>query len=152
MDHGRVEQVGSPEEVYRRPSTAFVARFLGRANFLAGVVAEIDAGGATVALDTGASLRAARREGLRVGDRVHVALRQESIRLVSAADGRPNRFPATVVFHAFAGPAHHYVVQLDGGRELEVVTPSADLPVMRGTGVHVEWAPDDVILLPRSDA
>ena len=152
MDHGRVEQVGSPEEVYRRPATAFVARFLGRANFLAGVVAEIDAGGATVALDTGPSLRAARREGLRVGDRVHVALRQESIRLVSAADGRPNRFPATVVFHAFAGPAHHYVVQLDGGRELEVVTPGADLPVTRGTGVHVEWAPDDVILLPRSDA
>ena len=151
MDRGRVEQVGSPEEVYRRPATAFVARFLGRANFLVGVVGGIDAGGATVALDTGASVRAVRREGLRPGDRVHVALRQESIRLVPKAEGGVNHFPARVVFHAFAGQAHHYVVQLDGGPELEVVSPGADAPVTRGTDVHVQWAPADVILLPRSD-
>src|SRR5262249_40403601 len=43
MESGRVEQIGRPEEVYRRPATAFVARFLGRANFLAGSVAEVDA-------------------------------------------------------------------------------------------------------------
>ena len=43
MEAGRVEQIGRPEEVYRRPATAFVARFLGRANFLAGTVAETGA-------------------------------------------------------------------------------------------------------------
>ena len=45
MEAGRVEQIGRPEEVYRRPATAFVARFLGRANFLAGTVAETGADG-----------------------------------------------------------------------------------------------------------
>jgi hypothetical protein len=55
---------------------------------------------------------------------------------------------ATVVFHAFAGQAHHYVVQLDDGRELEVVAPGAELPVARGTKTVVGWAPEDVILLP----
>src|SRR4029450_5291749 len=45
MEAGRVEQVGRPEEVYRQPATAFVARFLGRANFLAGRVTGTGGGG-----------------------------------------------------------------------------------------------------------
>jgi putative spermidine/putrescine transport system ATP-binding protein len=150
MEAGRVEQVGRPEEVYRRPATAFVARFLGRANFLAGVVAQRGADGIVVALDGGLSVVAGPREDMAAGQRVQVAIRQESIRLVPAGpDGaRVNRFPVTVAFHAFAGQAHHYVVQLVDGRELEVATPGADTPLPRGTAALVEWAPEDVILLP----
>jgi ABC-type Fe3+/spermidine/putrescine transport system ATPase subunit len=163
MDRGRVEQVGRPEEVYRRPATPFVARFLGRANFLPGVVASRDAEGVTVALDGGLAVHANGRDGLALGQPVQAAVRQESIRLVRpvaepgpdggeaaaprAAPARLNRFPATVVFHAFAGQAHHYVVQLAGGRELQVVAPGAAPAVARGAAIHVEWAPADVILL-----
>ncbi|MBI1958594.1 MAG: ABC transporter ATP-binding protein, partial [Candidatus Rokubacteria bacterium] len=127
VDRGRVEQVGRPEEVYRSPATPFVARFLGRANFLAGVVAERDGGEVVVAFDGGLTVRAVSREGLAPGQRVQAAVRPESIRLVPAGVGTslPNRFPATVVFHAFAGQAHHYVVQLDDGREIEVVASGA---------------------------
>jgi hypothetical protein len=57
-----------------------------------------------------------------------------------------------VVFHAFAGQAHHYVVQLAGGRELEVAAPGAAAPLPRGTRAAVEWSPEDVILLPGRDA
>jgi ABC-type Fe3+/spermidine/putrescine transport system ATPase subunit len=150
MEAGRVEQVGRPEEVYRRPATAFVARFLGRANFLAGAVAQRGADGIVVALDGGLSVVAGPREDMAAGQRVQVAIRQESIRLAPAgADvGRVNRFPVTVAFHAFAGQAHHYVVQLVDGRELEVATPGADTPLPRGTAALVAWAPEDVILLP----
>jgi putative spermidine/putrescine transport system ATP-binding protein len=188
MDHGRVEQVGRPEEVYRRPATPFVARFLGRANFLPGVVVDRRAGLVTVAVDGGLSVHAAARDGVAPGRRVQAVVRQESIRLVPGGDtpatgsspadpgrvpaavpaagpaaaaacgaapgpgapgaARPvNRFGATVVFHAFAGQAHHYVVQLAGGRELEVVSPGAEMPVPRGATVEVEWSPADVILL-----
>jgi len=153
MDRGRVEQVGRPEEVYRRPATAFVARFLGRANFLAGVVAGHDASGVTVTLDGGLTVRSAAREGAAPGWRVQVAVRQESIRLVPPPGGAgANSFPATVVFHAFAGQAHQYVVQLGDGQELEVVAPGAEPPVPRGARVHAEWAHDDVILLPGGPA
>jgi ABC-type Fe3+/spermidine/putrescine transport system ATPase subunit len=150
MEAGRVEQVGRPEEVYRRPATAFVARFLGRANFLAGVVAQRGADGIVVALDGGLSVVGAAREDVAAGQRVQVAIRQESIRLAPAFTeaARVNRFPVTVAFHAFAGQAHHYVVQLVDGRELEVATPGADTPLQRGTAALVEWAPEDVILLP----
>ena len=152
MESGRVEQVGRPEEVYRRPATPFVARFMGRANFLSGVVAERDAAGVLVALDGGLSVRAGARDGIAAGQRVQMAVRQESIRFapagVGAGTSARNRFPVTVVFHAFAGQAHHYVIQLADGRELEVATPGAEPPLARGIQAAVEWAPEDVILLP----
>ena len=151
MEAGRVEQIGRPEEVYRRPATAFVARFLGRANFLAGTVAETGATATVVALDGGGfSVVAGPRPGLAPGVPVHVVIRQESIRLapLGAEAGCPNHFAATVVFHAFAGQAHHYVVQLADGRELEIAAPGATLPLARGSRARVEWSPDDVILFP----
>jgi ABC-type Fe3+/spermidine/putrescine transport system ATPase subunit len=153
MEHGRVEQIGAPEEVYRRPATPFVARFLGRANFLTGTVAESEAGRIVVALDAGAlSIVAGPRPGLVAGHAVHAVIRQESIRLESPGAGAgPNRFAATVVFHAFAGQAHHYVVQLADGRELEVAAPGAAAPLARGDRTLVAWRPEDVTLLPAGE-
>src|SRR5262249_3721464 len=104
MESGRVEQIGRPEEVYRRPATAFVARFLGRANFLAGSVAEVDAVKTVVAIGGNLSIVAGPRPGLGLGQDVHVMIRQEHIAIDAPGtdSGAPNRFAATVVFHAFA--------------------------------------------------
>jgi len=160
MERGRVEQVGSPEEVYRRPATAFVARFLGRANFLAGTIAESAADRTVVALGGGKlSVLAGPRAGWPPGRPVHVVIRQESIRLeadgaapgVASGPGDPNRFAATVVFHAFAGQAHHYVIQLSDGRELEVAAPGGAMPLARGARAFVTWGPGDVVLLPADE-
>jgi putative spermidine/putrescine transport system ATP-binding protein len=152
MERGRIEQIGRPEEVYRRPVTPFVARFLGRANFLPGTVAGSEAGHIVVALDGGLSIEAAARPGLTPGQAVHVVLRQESIRLeppgAEAGAAGPNHFAATIVFHAFAGQSHHYVVQLADGRELEVAVPGATLPLARGARTVVAWRLEDVTLLP----
>jgi ABC-type Fe3+/spermidine/putrescine transport system ATPase subunit len=155
MEAGRVEQIGRPEEVYRRPATAFVARFLGRANFLAGTVAETGATATVVTLDGGGlSVVGGPRSGLVRGQPVSVAIRQESIRLerpgAEAAD--PNHFAATIVFHAFAGQAHHYVAQLANGRELEIAAPGTTSPLARGSLTHLAWSPDDVIVLPADAA
>jgi len=69
-------------------------------------------------------------------------IRQESIRLEPpGADAGANHFAATIVFHAFAGQAHHYVVQLANGRELEVAAPGAALPLARGARTFVAWRP-----------
>jgi ABC-type Fe3+/spermidine/putrescine transport system ATPase subunit len=155
MEHGRVEQVGRPEEVYRRPATAFVARFLGRANFLGGTLSEIGPNAAVVAVDGGRfSILAGPREGLQRGQPVHAVIRQEAIRIEpeDAPVGRPNQFAATVVFHAFAGQAHHYVIQLADGRELEVAAPGATPPLARGSRTRVAWSMEDVILLPAASA
>ena len=154
MQGGRVEQVGRPEEVYRHPATAFVARFLGRANFFTGTIGASDGGAAIVTLDGGLSVVATSRPGLTAGRRVQVAVRQENIRLEPAGAGadHANRFAVTVVFHAFAGQAHHYVVQLPDGRELEVTAPGAAPPFARGAPAAIEWEPEDVVLLAAGEA
>ena len=153
MQGGRVEQVGRPEDVYRRPATPFVARFLGRANFLHGSVAGTDAGRLVIALDGGLSIAAAAQPAPASGQRVAVAIRQENIRIApaGAGAGRVNRFDATVVFHAFAGQAHHYVVQLADGRELEIAAPGASLPLARGAQAIVEWEPEDAVVVADGD-
>jgi ABC-type Fe3+/spermidine/putrescine transport system ATPase subunit len=150
MESGRVEQVGRPEEVYRRPATPFVAKFLGRANFLPGSVAAMDGAQTVIALDGGSlSVVAGPRPDMATGQRVHAVIRQESIRLGASGSTTacPNAFGVTVVFHAFAGQAHHYVVQLPDGRELEIAAPGATLALPRGSRARVEWHPEDVILL-----
>jgi len=150
MEAGRVEQVGLPEDVYRRPATAFVARFLGRANFLDGVVTASDAGGIVVALREGLSLVAGPARRAAPGQPVRVAIRQENVQLrpEGQSSGLANSFPATVVFHAFAGQAHHYVIQLADGCELQVASSASTPPLARGARALVEWRPDDVIILP----
>ncbi len=149
MESGRVEQMGRPEEVYRRPATPFVARFLGRANFLAGKVAGSEARGVVVAIDGGLSVVAGARPGLSPGQPVQAVIRQESIRLAPAGTptGLANQFPVTVVFHAFAGQAHHYIVQLPDGRELGVVASGAAMPLAHRAPALIEWSAEDVVLL-----
>jgi spermidine/putrescine ABC transporter ATP-binding subunit len=150
MEAGRVEQDGRPEDVYRRPATAFVARFLGRANFLDGVVTASDGDGIVVALRDGLSVMASPARGTTPGQPVRVAIRQENVQLVPEGQGSglANSFPVTVVFHAFAGQAQHYVVQLADGRELQVATSASAPPLGRGARALVEWRPADVIVLP----
>ena len=111
--------------------------------------------GTVVALDGGGlSVVGAPRPGLVCGQPVRVAIRQESIRLEppGADVGGPNHFTATIVFHAFAGQAHHYVAQLADGRELEIAAPGATPPLARGSRTAVAWSPDDVIVLPGGTA
>ena len=110
MDAGRVEQVGRPEEVYRRPATAFVARFLGRANFLAGVVARRERGRDRASRSTAdcrwwrARATAWRRAARAGRDPPGEHPARAGRRPTPAA--RRTAFRSTVVFHAFAGQAH----------------------------------------------
>ena len=103
-----------------------------------------------MALDGGLSLAAGPHRGASTGQRVQVAIRQENIRLAPADAGlRSCRTSsrATVVFHAFAGQAHHYVIQLADGRELEVTAPGRRPPMPRGASAVAGWGRTDVVLL-----
>ncbi|MEV6152983.1 ABC transporter ATP-binding protein [Nonomuraea sp. NPDC052129] len=140
MNGGRIEQLGTPDEVYRRPATRFVAQFIGAANVLEGTVADgrLDVDG--ILLDAGPL-------PVRQGGRAVVAIRPERIRL--GADGQG--VPGTVGYRAFAGDAWHVEVRLANGRTLTVQVAdtgadSAD-PPGAGSGVVAHWDPADVIVL-----
>ncbi|MEU7739989.1 ABC transporter ATP-binding protein [Nonomuraea sp. NPDC049158] len=140
MNGGRIEQLGTPDEVYRRPATRFVAQFIGAANVLEGTVADgrLDVDG--ILLDAGPL-------PVRQAGRAVVAIRPERIRL--GADGQG--VPGTVGYRAFAGDAWHVEVRLANGRTLSVQVAdtgadSAD-PPGAGSAVVAHWDPADVIVL-----
>jgi iron(III) transport system ATP-binding protein len=132
MDEGHIQQIGTPEEVYREPANRFVATFLGRCNVLDGVVRTRGAdGSAEVELaDGGPTLLIGRGLETRPEQPVSVVLRPESIRLVDRASSNgdhggvpePNRFDVSVTDVSFLGD--HYEYQLSvGGLALVAQSP-----------------------------
>jgi len=119
MNHGKVEQLGPPEEIYGRPRSEFVARFIGGANILRG--AALDDAHVSVA---GSALRTTGRT-LKAGRPVALSVRQHEIVL---AAGRPqsgvdNHLHAVVTRQVFLGSARDYTVALDDRTELRVTAP-----------------------------
>ncbi|MDI1285289.1 MAG: ABC transporter ATP-binding protein [Reyranella sp.] len=119
MNHGKVEQLGPPEEIYSRPRSEFVARFIGGSNILAGTA--LDASRLTIA---GAPVRTTGRT-LQAGKPVAVSVRQHEIgiALESPASGADNHLRAVVARQVFLGSARDYTVQLDDKTELRVTAP-----------------------------
>ena len=146
MNAGRVEQSGTPDEVYRRPASRFVADFIGRANFVEGRVERVDGGSVELAL-FGRAMTVPAAPGLRAGDTAVVVVRPESIR-VGVGDLRGEVRRAT-----FLGPLAEYEIEVDGSMLL-----AAD-PDWMGRGLHepgesVAWSmrPEQAYVLPPSGA
>jgi iron(III) transport system ATP-binding protein len=116
MDQGRVQQIATPEEVYRRPANRFVASFLGRCNLLRGVVQERRADGTLeIALPGQRHPLLAAATDVPIGTRVTIAIRPESIRLVEPTDNRStdvveraNALDVTVTEESFLGDHYEY--------------------------------------------
>jgi iron(III) transport system ATP-binding protein len=137
MNAGKVEQAGSPEEIYERPRSEFVARFIGGSNVIKGKVA--DDGRLECA---GARLRCSARK-LATGGAVAISVRPHAIRLwVDEPEKMENIVPATVVRQVFLGASRDYVVAAADGTQLRVVAPSAE-NVPQGAPVWL-YLPQDV--------
>jgi ABC-type Fe3+/spermidine/putrescine transport system ATPase subunit len=119
--HGGVlHQVGSPEDLYERPATRFVATFVGRASVLPGI---LNADG-TVAIGPvrWSAARSPETEGLSAGEAVDLVVRPESLAFVGGND--PQALAGTVIERRFAGSQTFYQVALADGGELEVLGAS----------------------------
>ena len=119
MNKGKVEQLGPPEEIYTRPRTEFVARFIGGSNVLAATA--LDEARVSVA---GGVLRTIGRP-LIAGRPVAVSVRQHEIgiALESPPSGMENHLHGTVTRQVFLGSTRDYTVALDDRTELRVTAP-----------------------------
>ncbi|HEX9769320.1 MAG TPA: putative 2-aminoethylphosphonate ABC transporter ATP-binding protein [Kiloniellales bacterium] len=97
MNHGVIEQVGTPEEIYGRPATAFVADFIGTMNFLDGMVETQD----TVAV--GNAVLHCETDGMAPGTSVTVAIRPEDINAQDISEGDDNVVDVEIVNLEFLG-------------------------------------------------
>jgi len=131
MNHGRIEQLGTPQEIYDQPRSAFVARFIGGSNVLAAKAVAADrvsVGGSTLGV-TGRTLNS--------GEAVPVAVRQHEIELVTTAPTiMANVLRAVVTRGVFLGSSRDYTVALDDKSEVRVTAP-AHLSVEPGREVWI---------------
>ncbi|MFN3286739.1 MAG: ABC transporter ATP-binding protein, partial [bacterium] len=119
LSRGRVEQVGTPSEIYERPATPFVAGFVGTMNRLEAVVRDGERGYLEY---RGLPLRVDAARGLAPGTRVLVLVRPEVIQL--HPPGSAEGFKGRVLSRAFGGATTRIRVQLEVGGELVVDVPS----------------------------
>lgn len=148
INKGRVEQMGSSQEIYERPSTRFVASFIGDANILSGRVESLADGHARV---KEASMEVvAMADQLTGGQEIYVSVRPEKVRVGSAAESCVNRFEGTVVEQVYIGQASKVTVQLGDGTRLVSNVQIADIgqSVPVGTRLRVGWDPENSVTIP----
>ncbi len=133
MHQGRVEQVGSPDDVYNRPATPFVAGFVGAANVLSGVV-----DGGRVRIGDGWPAGTGGSNGLTDGRNVHAYVRPHDIG-VAASAARPGAVSAAVERVTNLGYASKVRLRLRDGQGLTAEVPNEELPrIDVGDGVHLD--------------
>ena len=155
MQAGRVEQLGTPEELYDRPATRFVAGFIGTTNLLTGRVETLAGESAVLRLDTGEQL-AVNRDGLAIGMPIEVAVRPEAVvlRPVGAAGLPPDVADGTSLIEgrveqaAYLGTSINYLVRTTGGLQVSAAAPRSAGRFPVGSEVAIQWRPDDTLVLP----
>lgn len=146
MRDGRIEQIGSPSEIYERPTTAFVADFIGDTNLLSGQLEALNEGGAKVTTESGLQILV-RPEQAQQGQyqTINISIRPEKINLsaqgITATD---NCFEGRVKHMMYLGTHVHCVIELTTGDSLTVLQPNhTQHHPDPQTPVYVSWAARD---------
>ena len=141
MNAGKIEQAGTPEEIYDKPRSEFVARFIGSSNIVKGK--NLDDRHIALA---GVALRCT-GERLAPGDVTSVSIRQHDVRLsIAAPQNTENVVPAKVIRQVFLGHSRDYMVEIADGTQLRVVAP-ADENIPPGSVVWLFLPPDRCLAL-----
>jgi spermidine/putrescine transport system ATP-binding protein len=160
MQSGRIEQMGDPEDVYERPSTTFVAGFIGVSNLMPGTATSVNGDRVRVKLDTGPELEAQGADGVTTGERIHAVVRPEKLQIQGANGSGPADGPSVegiVEASVYLGTATQIVVGLDEEVRMTVLVPNASeaerarLPG-GGARVRLSWAPEHIHVVRESAA
>ena len=124
LEGGRVHQVGAPRDIYQRPATTFVARFIGNSNVLSGTVTRVDGQTATVRLASNASVTVPRdpEQPVEQGQQCSVSMRPELMRFTTNHNGV---FTGTVHSLEYTGASVTYEV-VDADTTVTVTVPDHD--------------------------
>jgi iron(III) transport system ATP-binding protein len=135
MNAGKIEQTGTPEDIYDRPRSEFVARFIGSSNVIKGEARDedrIEFGGAALRC-VGAKLTP--------GTEAAVSVRPHDIKISTVQPQGENVLPGTVTRRVFLGGNRDYVVEINNGTPLRVVT-AADENIAQGSAVWLQLLPE----------
>jgi spermidine/putrescine ABC transporter ATP-binding subunit len=150
MSGGRIEQLGSPEEVYNRPANSFVAQFVGKINLFAARIADVAV--STVVLDaSGARFAAPRTPWAEPGIEIDVAVRPESLDLQPPAQtglmSDHNTIAGTIAAIRFAGPTVAIEIETAVLGRLTVETRAGHPLAIEGASISLTWPASKTIIL-----
>ena len=147
FESGAIDQIGTPDELYNKPATAFVAGFIGENNALDGVVERVDGDQCLVALPTGLTTTAMNVGDIRAGAPVHLTIRPERIGLSGTSAPSDNRFQATVDGRIYQGDHQRLLARLASGQVLTVkIGPEATMAA--GEAIDLCWPTADCRAFP----
>ena len=154
MRSGVFEQLGSPSDVYDRPRTSYVARFVGSANIITGTVTEVADDIVTLKTPGGVVSALKNSENPAVGDTAAVAVRSEQLSLLPLADAATAQFGlrAAVREKSFAGGMLRIALVLPDGSELVASRHGLDSALAPGDVVVARFAPDAAVCVALNDA
>jgi putative spermidine/putrescine transport system ATP-binding protein len=146
LDEGRVQQIGTPEEVYLRPRNRFVADFLGTANFFDGIL-ERNGKSFHIRLEHG-DVVACADPGMTAGKAVSAIVRPERIML--ASDGAGGGLPARISDVIYLGQSVRYHLETRQGHEIVAASTDRGIRFAPGEPVRLTWPRDDVWVIPEA--
>ncbi len=155
MSEGKVLQIGTPTEIYERPSCRFVADFIGESNFVRGRVSAVGSNAVTVTSADGLTLQGQLVQPVEVGDEVYVSVRPEKARLSvqQPAEVTSNLFPVRVDRVAYIGSDTRIMVQFGPDRLFNIweqnlrSTVDRDAYWQRGEQGYLWWPVENALVL-----
>ncbi len=134
VNHGRIEQASSPQDLYEEPANAFVADFLGVSNLMDAVIAGPSGAGVQVRLSESFSVEALRGDITARGE-VKVVIRPERVGVEPAGSTGQNRIPGLITNVVYLGSGLQLAIQLASGHAITALVPNT------GEDVVSAWAP-----------
>jgi putative spermidine/putrescine transport system ATP-binding protein len=148
MNKGVIEQLDKPEEIYNRPTTRFVADFVGSANFLVGTLIESEGERASIRLDAAGKVVHAMGRDLtaRRNRECEFMVRPERLKIGLSPSGQPDELSATVARVVFTGP-HMDCFCSVGALAIHAQVPSGRYTLAPGQPVWISWETSDAYVL-----
>ncbi|MBN3926865.1 ABC transporter ATP-binding protein [Nostoc sp. NMS4] len=151
MNQGKIEQVGTPSEIYERPCTSFVADFIGDTNLFSGEIVAVDSSNIKISTKMGLSIVISRAEDTptELSQAVVVSVRPEKIQLSLYPPNLPaNCFEGRLVNVMYLGTHVNYVVELTNAISINVLQPNTfGILPDRDTPIYTWWAETDCLAI-----
>lgn len=151
MRNGLFEQIGSPADVYDRPRTSYVARFVGSANIITGTVKALEGDNVIMSASGGTLAVASHGYPCVPGDKVAAAVRSEQLALTRGGGEGDFGLSAVVREKSFAGGMLRIGLELPGGEEIIASRHGIDSELIPGDRVSVGFEPGSAVLVELND-
>lgn len=142
IKNGKLEQIGTPEELYNHPNNIFVANFIGESNIFSGTLFQITNNNALVKLDSGIIIHIFPTEEHRLGQRVWISIRPERIEILK---NNKNCFSGTVTELLFKGSYRRIIADVDG--TLFKIYIHQPVTFIKGDIVSFSFKPEDCSII-----